>query len=551
MRPTALIAPCFLVFACTPPEEGVEDSDRGEPVEDSADTGTVDHAAWCAANDFGTHVPWNGEGPYGELRHELAADFGVPMIDGTTWRLSEAWTGCENYLFIPDEIARTASGGDSVWTKDVDDLLAGSPKNTHYFFVSTQRAADATPNREAVTEQIEKTLNRLDDAEADWWAPRLHVASEAAIELDDDWLRSVLRSGVGEDGLVINRFQELRGFGSLADVTRSDNSNSSWPFQNNLAFAAHEARFMNMEAKRQALLDAVVDPTILQLWNGEVISEYADMAVELPSAAEMATFDSFEIDVDMRCPDPTKSEPGNCGAWDYLAGLYVQDEEANWVELSRFITTYHREARWVADATPMLPHLLKGGAHTFRWSWAPSWNVQPTETRLQLRFSDQGKGIKPRSATLVATGGSFNSTYNTARVPVDVPVAADAAKVQLWAVTTGHGAGTSQCAEFCAHQHEFTVDGATHLQEFDSVGSATGCVDQVENQMTPNQHGTWWYGRGGWCPGQVVLPYDVDVTAEVGADGSASVGYRGLLNNDEPPDGAGDILLNAWLVVYE
>ena len=555
MRPSSSLL-LLALSACTPPDTGSsgETGDTGPEIDSGTDSdtaGTVDHAAWCAEQEFGTHVPWNAEGPYGELRHQISADFAIPMTDGTTWRLSEKWTGCENYVFIPDDIDRTASGGESVWTSDVDDLIAGSPRNTHYFFVSVQREADAAPNREEVTKQIEKALKRLDEEEAAWWSTRLHVASVAALELDDTWLRSVLRGGVGESGLVINRFQELRGMGSLADVTRSDSSNSGWPFQNNLAFAAHEARFMEMEAKRQAALDAQGDPTIVQLWNGEVISEYADMEVELPSAAEMATFDTFQIDVDMRCPDPENSEAGNCGAWDYLANLYVQDDDGSWIELSRFITTYHREARWVADATPMMAHLLDGGKRTFRWSWAPSWNVQPTETRLQLRFMDQGKGIRPRSATLVATGGSFGSAYNTGREPVEVPISSSAAAVQLWAVTTGHGMGTSNCAEFCAHQHEFTVDGESHLQEFDAVGKSTGCVDQIENQMTPNQSGTWWYGRGGWCPGQQVMPFEADVSAAVGTDGTATVSYRGMLDGAEPPDGAGDILLNAWLVVYE
>ena len=551
MRLPLLAAPWLLV-ACTEPGV-VPDSgeDGGRDTSDSGAGAEVDLAAWCAAEEFGVHVPWNAEGPYGELRHELSADFAIPMVDGSTWRLSEQWTGCENYLFVPDDIDRTASGGDSVWTKDVDDLIAGSPRNTHYFFVSVQRAADAGPNRDAIVGQIEKALKRLDDTEAAWWSSHLHVASVAAIELDDDWLRSVLRNGVGKDGLVINRYQELRGFGSLADVTRTDNSNGSWPFQNNLAYAAHESRFMNMQARRQALLDAEVAPTTVQLWNGDVVSEYVDMEAELPSEAEMLTFDTFEIDVDMRCPEPSDTEPGNCGAWDYFAAFYVQDDAGEWVELSRFITTYHREARWVADATPMLPHLLGGGVRNFRWSWAPSWNVQPTETRVQLRFSDKGKGIRPRSATLVATGGVFGSSYNTDRVPVEVPIPSGAPKVQLWALTTGHGAETSSCAEFCAHQHEFTIDDATYMQEFETVGQATGCVDQIENQMTPNQLGTWWYGRGGWCPGQIVMPFDVDVTGDVGADGSASVAYRGLYRDATPADGSGEIALNAWLVVYE
>ncbi|MSQ01574.1 MAG: hypothetical protein EXR71_06735 [Myxococcales bacterium] len=528
----------------------VDSEDDSDTAGDTAgDTGN-DLAAWCATEGFGSHHPWNADGPYGELRHDLADDFSVPLTDGTTWTLSERWTGCENAVFIPDDIVRTVSAADSIWSKDLDDLIAGSPRNTHYFFVSVDTGDIGDANREALLTQRDKQLGRLEADEATWWADHLHVASVPAKDLDG-WLKQVLRTGIGEGGLGIDRYQRLRGLGSFADNTRTDSSNSGWPFQNNMAFAALESRFFNMEATRQDALAAVVDPTLVQLWNGEVISEYADMVGELPTAAEMETFDTFEIDIDMRCPEPNEREQGNCGAWDYLANFYVQDDAGAWIELSRFITTYHREARWVADATPMLPHLLAGGSRTFRWSWAPSWNVQPTETRVQLRFSNQGKGVKPRSATLVATGGGFNSAYNDGREPVRVPVAG-AAKVQLWAVTSGHGMEANNCAEFCNHQHEFSVDGSTHLQEFTTAGTATGCIDQIENQMTPNQSGTWWYGRGGWCPGQIVMPYAVDVTAEVGTDGEAVVGYRGMYRDQAPPpDGAGTIVLNAWLVTYE
>jgi hypothetical protein len=68
--------------------------------------------------------------------------------------------------------------------------------------------------------------------------------------------------------------------------------------------------------------------------------------------------------------------------------------------------------------------------------------------------------------------------------------------------------------------------------------------------MVPNQSGTWWFGRGGWCPGQQVDPHVFDVTADVLAGGDATVGYRGLFAGSAPPDGSGDINLTSWLVVY-
>ena len=66
----------------------------------------------------------------------------------------------------------------------------------------------------------------------------------------------------------------------------------------------------------------------------------------------------------------------------------------------------------------------------------------------------------PVAATPLFTGGDFNSMYNATRAPVTVAIPADAVKVQLVALVTGHGAGTNQCSEFCNHQHVFTVDGA-------------------------------------------------------------------------------------------
>lgn len=545
----------LLLSACTadPPAGKETGDDTGRPDSgdsaDTGDTGAPDLAAWCAEEGFGLHVPFDAVGPYGERRHELAEDFTLPLHDGSELRLSEAWTGCESFVFVPDAIPRAEGDDRPMWSRDVNDLIAASPRNAHYLFVSVERdEAVVAENLETAANKIANALEGLPADEADWWRERLHVVGVRGGQIGG-WVEAVLMRGIGVEGFAIDRFQRIRGIGSFADVTRYDAS-ASWPFENNLAYAAHEARFFNLEAERQVALDAL-DPTVVPLFTGEVISQYADVEVTLPDAATMAGFDTFEIHIDMRCPDPDAPEFNNCGAWDYIANLYVQADDASWIELGRFITTYHREARWVLDATPMMAHLLEGGPRTFRWSWAPEWNVQPTETRVELRFSDQGRGVRPRAATLVATGGSFGSTYNDGRAPVEVDIPAATRKAELWAVISGHGMGTDNCAEFCNHQHEFTVDAAVHTQEYAMAGTEEGCIADIEGQMTPNQWGTWWYGRGGWCPGGVVHPYAVDVTGEVTVGGTASVSYRGLRGGAAPADGSGDIVMNAWLVTYE
>lgn len=46
-------------------------------------------------------------------------------------------------------------------------------------------------------------------------------------------------------------------------------------------------------------------------------------------------------------------------------------------------------------------------------------------------------------------------------------------------------------------------------------GSPLGCTTQVKEGAVPNEHGTWLYGRGGWCDGLQVDPWRVDVTKQV------------------------------------
>ena len=96
-----------------------------------------------------------------------------------------------------------------------------------------------------------------------------------------------------------------------------------------------------------------------------------------------------------------------------------------WLEMGRFITTYHRESRWVVDASHALAWLQEGGERTVRYEWAPSWNVQPTGVTTRFRFSNRDKGTTPTSHADLFTGGGFNIAYND-REPIEVAIPADA-----------------------------------------------------------------------------------------------------------------------------
>lgn len=76
---------------------------------------------------------------------------------------------------------------------------------------------------------------------------------------------------------------------------------------------------------------------------------------------------------------------------------------------------------------------------------------------------------------------------------------------------------------------------------------------QVLEGSEPNEHGTWQYGRGGWCDGQEVTPWVVDITCELKLGGTTNViTYHGLYEGKSPkPEGQpGFIMMQSNVVFY-
>ena len=552
------------------PDSGVVDLDAGQMVDggEVVDAGDPDAGPvyvpnpYCQALDLRT-IPFSDATPGdgGTARGDLAGDFTLTLADGSSWNLKDNFPGCESYVFLPDTILISPSGTASIWTSDLDGLIATSPQNVHYFFFS-EAGSDAAANAstQAMQAYVTTQLKTMTPTDADHWQQHLHVVGGRAQTLQG-WLKTSINAW-GFLGFAIDRSQHLRGVGMFADVTRPDSSPaaSNWPFKNNLAYAANEAIYMNAQAAQLLNLGAE-GATVVPIFTGQVLSEFAETDAVLP--ADLTPFDTLEVEVTQRCPDPNALEFNSCGAWDYIAELDLIDPAAAGEdagvshELARFITSYHRETHWVEDVSPMLAQLAPGGVggmRHFRWNFAPPWNTQPTATELTLRLSNRRKGYWPSQITEIYTGGTLNDQYNTPDAghgPVTVPIPADTTRAELWVLVTGHGSDPYGCAEFCDHGHVFTVNGATSLIDFPMASTPQGCIAEEANGMSPNQGGTWWYGRGGWCPGKQVDPWVFDVTANVQPGIDAAITYEGLYQGRPPPaNGGGNIDLAAYLVTY-
>jgi len=151
-------------------------------------------------------------------------------------------------------------------------------------------------------------------------------------------------------------------------------------------------------------------------------------------------------------------------------------------------------------------------------------------------------------------GGVFNKDYNSKYKPISFVVPSGTSKVELVAVITGHGSDNNNCCEFCVTSHHFVINGNhSNVLTFSDAGTEMGCADRVAEGVVPNEHGTWLYGRGGWCDGFRVDPWVVDVTKQVNFAGNNSIIYFGWYNgqNPNPIEGDGTIVMYSEMVFWQ
>jgi hypothetical protein len=502
-------------------------------------------------------------GPYGTMPRDLAGPFTLPTTEGE-WSFQDEWTGEDHYVFLvyaPRVI--TFPGGDyslDLFNGSVAELVNASPRNVHYFFLWYRDQ----PEFDTFRTNALSELDALPPADRDHWRARVHFVPTRADQLEGypgnlvrDRLRSTLMvKRYDPFQWAIDRTQRVREVGQLGVL-------SSGGLTADLLFLANEPTYYNFEWEREQRLRAQ-PATVVQVLDRETMVEETFPEVTLPDAATMATFDTLEVDLTMHCEN---HRDGDCGAWDYLSHLHLCEEPAPGdgdggtsaprcdTELARWITTYWREGRWVTDISGMLPHLREGGRKRLRFYASRQWDPRPANyiVSLSLRFSNRGRGMRPVEVRPLYTGGPLDANYNASHAPMRFTVPAGTRRVELYTLVTGHGADTNNCAEFCNHTHHFTVNGATHSITFPEARSQDGCATRVNEGVVPNQHGTWYFGRGGWCPGLDVRPFVFDVTADLRPGAENDLSYRALIGTAAPAAGRsyGNIVLSSYLVFWQ
>ncbi len=527
-----------------------DDNDDASPADDDAspadDDATPPNNFQCS--DLGMPVVAFQDAPDSETLDALAADFTVNTTEGP-WNFKQNWTGCETYLIIQDQPAQNNGWPIGIWERDNVQFLQDLPKNVQVLFTvnSTFDQSQIDSKLAALQAKFAPYLASLSQDEQDRWFHRLHYITDEAGYIKG-WVGKMMISpgwGVG-----IDRFQKIRYIGSYADPSRYD-ATQQW-FAPNLSMATNEPIYYNYEATRQTQMDGenatvvtIFDNTLVSA-NGAPSTIEADVA--FPDQATMATFDSVELDLTLDCVGA--GEMGTCPSWDYIVNLQLCDEgdpTSCPTEFGRWITTYHRIGRWVHDVSGILPLIADGGTRHFTF-----YSQNPYNVTLTVRLFNAAKPKRPNQSTFLFSGGTLGPDYNTQHAPITMNVTAGFAVADLAVVVTGHGGDSpGNCAEFCDIEHHFVVNGHDNVIAFPDAGNMEGCMDMTDEGTVPNQYGTWWYGRDGWCPGKHVPMSMTDVTSQIIAGAENTFDYYAYYDGTDYPNNGPMIDLSSWLVLSD
>jgi len=241
-----------------------------------------------------------------------------------------------------------------------------------------------------------------------------------------------------------------------------------------------------------------------------------------PESSEQ--FRSATMHMTIECPD------GGCDPWDRFGNISINHSSGTTHELARFITPYDigtgiggpGSCPWTFDVTPFM-HLLRGEQELSLYISTWIGGNQGWQVTVSFDFERGVPDLEPYRVVNLWDFGHL--VYGNPNNPItdhllNQTVAMDtntvAAKVRV--AVTGHGQGnTDNAAEFSYRWHR--VDAGASSDQWTPWRS-----DCASNTCSP-QGGNWTPGRAGWCPGDGVAPRDIDVTSEVTAGGSMTLGY--------------------------
>ncbi len=221
---------------------------------------------------------------------------------------------------------------------------------------------------------------------------------------------------------------------------------------------------------------------------------------EMNLPANMEDYEQILLHLSVDCPGT------GCDPWDQPASFFIDTPQGSY-EIARYITPFGIPCGpWTVDVTDFKS--VMAGNIAFR-SYIQVWGNSGWLLNAELEFIEAEVLGYQRLQRVWETSnwvyGDPDISYDLPEAEVEVSALAQSAHLRL--TVSGHGQGnTDNAAEFSNKTHQLLVNGALatthHLWKDDCAQNACS-----------NQLGTWLFSRAGWCPGQQVTPFTVNLTS--------------------------------------
>lgn len=235
--------------------------------------------------------------------------------------------------------------------------------------------------------------------------------------------------------------------------------------------------------------------------------------VIMPLPDNNTRFSQIIMKISVACPS------SGCDPWDQPAKISLV-KNGQTVELARFITPYGKACGpWTIDVTDF-KSLLQGNCD-FE-SYIQVWGASGWLLTVTLDFIEATNPLPYQKITRLWENDNW--VYGDPNISYDLPLQTVSINPQTQAVdmrmtNTGHGqANTNNAAEFSIKTHTVQVNGSTVANHY--LWKA-----DCDLNTCSNQSGTWVYDRAGWCPGQGVDPYWVNLNSQFSAGQNLTVDY--------------------------
>ncbi|HEY0866145.1 MAG TPA: peptide-N-glycosidase F-related protein [Fimbriimonas sp.] len=198
--------------------------------------------------------------------------------------------------------------------------------------------------------------------------------------------------------------------------------------------------------------------------------------------------------------------PAGIDPWDRLAHLWLLDDRGGKWEVARYITPYRKGWEWKMDVTDLGP-LLQGKKRFIQEcvTYAEGWLVTA-----KLDYYPGRRDRIPYRIDRLWSGapeiGNPDKPVSSFFVPRSLSTDPQTVGAKVRTVVTGHGMlpNSQNAAEFMPIGRTLKVNGRSYRNR----------LWKTDNYLNPcrPQSGTWKYDRAGWAPGDVVQPWEVDVS---------------------------------------